>query len=78
MLKASESTYKEFVKSSIWDDIKAVLTTRLELIRDDLEYNADNIDELRGRAKELRFLLNLPQYIIDNYTRLSEIEKEGF
>lgn len=77
MLKASKNDYKNFIDSAVWHDICGVLKARLEIVRNDLERaDNDNIDILRGEAKEIRFLLNLPQYIVDNYEKIMLVEKE--
>jgi hypothetical protein len=75
---------KEFEQGLVWADIKEFLVTRLEGIRDELEGNTKVLDLFsdikdtmmnRGRTEELRFLLDLPNLMVENYKAFAKEEK---
>jgi len=64
---------RSFINSSMWRYISDTLKYRINAARDDLEDQNLGIDTIRvhqGRLEELRFLLDLPDFIIDNYDNL--------
>lgn len=71
---------RNFAFGGIWKYIEATLNYRLNGCRDDLEDPRNSRDEdihLKGRAEELRFLIDYPNFLIDNYDSLrDEMDKE--
>lgn len=85
-MRSTQEQLKEFEKSLIWLDIKDFLTTRLEAVRDELEGNTKILDLFndvkdtmlnRGRAEEIRFLLDLPNVLATNYKALVKEDSDG-
>lgn len=82
-MKATKIQYREFSSSFVWEDLKTILKERLKDIRDQLERatSGDPAQEMhriaqnRGRAEELRYLLELPGFIIENFESLAEYDK---
>jgi hypothetical protein len=64
--------------------MKEQLLLRRSLVRDELEMG-DSVgnrppgweDRERGRADELRFLADYPQYVVDNYETLSKEDEDN-
>jgi hypothetical protein len=82
-MRATLQQYKEFLDSAMWADIKEILLIRRSSVRSDLEIGKDLPkddlilweERMRGRADELRFLADYPQYVADNYETLSKEEE---
>ena len=83
-MNSTEGQLREFKDSVIWADIKRFLLERLEGVRDNLEGNTKVLDLIndvkdtmlnRGRAEEIRFLLDLPDVIIANYKIFAKEEE---
>jgi hypothetical protein len=83
-LKASKVAYEEFLKSSVWADLKDIIEERIALNVSELEYESPNEDvwiDIRrvaaSRAKlgELRYLEVLPKFLLSHYDELSKIEE---
>ena len=83
-MRATQEQLREFEKSLIWLDLKDFLTARLEGIRDELEGNGkvlglfDDVKDImwnRGRAEEVRFLLDLPEVLAKNFKIFGKEEK---
>lgn len=83
-MRATLQQYKDFLDSAVWIDIKEVLLLRRSSIRDELERGANLSgsalleweERQRGRADELRFLADYPQYMVDNYDTMKGEEDE--
>ena len=77
-LYSNKRGVEEFKRSSVWKDLKEILTDRISAIRDSLEIEADEnlIKWHQGRVQELRVMLDLPdiiiESIIDDNTRKSK------
>jgi hypothetical protein len=71
----SPNQWKEFTSTGIWREMKEILSFRLTLIRDALESSA-NVADLQGAARELRFVLNLPEALADPETEGERKEVE--
>lgn len=73
-----ESNFREFLTSSIWRYIEESLRYRLEGVRDELEdpgLSHDQDSYNKGRTNELRWILEFPQWLVDNYDALkAEVE----
>jgi hypothetical protein len=83
-MRITQGQAKEFKEGLIWADIKEFLTARLEGVRDGLEGNTKVLDLFsdikdtminRGRAEEIRFLLDLPNLMVENYKAFAGEEK---
>lgn len=82
-MKATRVQYQEFLSSFVWEDVKTILKERLEDVRNHFEIDAsadpwEDIKQVahnRGRAEELRYLLELPGFIIQNFESLTEYDK---
>lgn len=84
-LKGNKGAYEEFVRSSVWADLKDIIKERITLNQNELEYESPNEDvwiDIRrvaaSRAKlgELRYLEVLPKFLLSHYDELSKIEEE--
>lgn len=85
-MRASKLQFEEFSKSLVWQDLRDLLIVRRNSIRDDLEegVKADVSPDIeiresarmRGQAEELKFILGLPEFIVNSYDNLSEEEDE--
>lgn len=85
-MRATLEQMREFEKSLIWLDIRDFLLERLDGIRDELEGNTKVLDLIndmkdtmlnRGRAEEVRFLLELPKILVENYKALQSVKEES-
>ncbi len=83
-LKANKAAFVEFLRSSVWTDLKDIIDERIALNLQELEYESPNEDvwiDIRrvasGRARlgELRYLINLPEFLAEQYDELSKIEE---
>jgi hypothetical protein len=67
----TSTAWEEFKNSPGWKEVEAILKERIELIRNDLETGTDadgrpiTPEKCRGGLEELRFVLALPGYIIE-------------
>ena len=74
-LYSTQRQVEDFKRSSVWKDLKEILTDRISAIRDSFEIETDEnlIKWHQGRVQELRVMLDLPdiikETIIDNTTR---------
>ena len=85
-MRASKLQFEEFGRSVAWLDIKKLLLLRRSDIRDALEDGvASNVDpntemresaRMRGRAEELKFITELPEFIVKTYDQLTEEEDD--
>ena len=83
-MRASKIQFEEFGRSTAWQDIKKLLLLRRADIRDALEEGvAEDISpetemresaRMRGRAEELKFITELPEFIVKTYDQLTEEE----
>ena len=81
--RASKQQHEDFREGTIWADIKQFLAERLEQIRDELENppplpfyeGVKNTDINRGRAEEIRMLLDLPELIISDLQEIADKSK---
>lgn len=81
-MRATLQQYKDFVESALWMDLREVLLLKRSAVRDALEAGDPNgeksagwEDRERGRADELRFLADYPQYVVDNFESLVKEEE---
>jgi len=83
-LKANKAAFEEFLRSSVWVDLKDIISERITLALRELEYESPNEDvwtdirrvaSARARLGELRYLENLPEFLADQYDELSKIEE---
>lgn len=67
-----------FMRNSVWKYIADTISFRIKSARDDMEDQKIDLETLRvyqGRIEELRFIGDLPNFIIDTYNQLkAEIE----
>ena len=82
-MRATKAQFEEFERSIIWLDLRDFLKDRLEGIRDELEDSPlDLISDVkntmwnRGRAEEVRILLDLPKMLVENYGE-KEVKEDG-
>jgi hypothetical protein len=64
---------RSFEHNEVWRYISDTLKYRIYAARDDLEDQNADIETMRvhqGRIEELRFILDLPRFIIDQYDNL--------
>jgi hypothetical protein len=73
-MQARAVDFEELGRLQVWKDLKDILLLRLNSVRDDLESTMDNSMDMynKGRASELRFLVDLPEYIAKNYDLIKE------
>ena len=83
-LKANKAAFEEFLRSSVWVDLKDIISERITLCLKELEYKSPNEDvwidirrvaSSRARLGELRYLQNLPEFLAEQYDELSKIEE---
>ena len=78
-LESSTFQWRDLVESSIWRDITGILSERKDVLISDLvngfrqsDSDDDDFSEpddmLKGRCREIDFLLNLPQSILEDET----------
>ena len=84
-LKATKIGLEEFLRSGVWADFKDILEERIKLNQDELEYQSLGEDvwidirrvaSTRAKLGELRYLLELPKFLLKSYDELSKIEEE--
>lgn len=85
-MRATKNQFSDFVQSVMWEDLKKILLLRRSEIRDTLEEGSPaDIDpqtemresaRLRGRSEELKYIVDLPQLIVDNYDEFNREEEE--
>ena len=84
MLKANKAAFEEFLRSSVWNDLKDIIDERITLALRELEYESliedvwidiRRVASARARLGELRYLMNLPEFLADQYDELSKIEE---
>lgn len=77
-MQATKVNFIEFLSSNVWKDIKHIVALRLSECRDMLEGGVDaDIGRIRveqGRAEELRYILSLPDSIVEEWETLNEEE----
>ncbi|MDI6785122.1 MAG: hypothetical protein QMD92_00275 [bacterium] len=85
-LKSSKIEYGEFLRSRIWADLKTIIKERIKSNTMELEYESPSEDvwidirrvaSSRARIGELRYLSELPSFLLEKYDELFEIEEEG-
>lgn len=83
-LKSSKAGLEEFLRSSVWADLKDIISERIALNTEELEYESPNEDvwidirrvaSTRAKLGELRYLKELPKFLLDRYEELSTIEE---
>lgn len=59
----------------MWSDLHNILTDRLRVVRDALEQeeNMDQIRMLQGASDQLRYMLSLPDQIIEELSNKGEV-----
>ncbi len=79
-MRSTKIQFMEFIDSNVWTDIRNILLIRLNDCRDSLETGINSgIEEIRieqGRAEELRYILDLPRSIVEDWESLNEDMKE--
>uniref|UniRef100_A0A6M3IG61 Uncharacterized protein n=1 Tax=viral metagenome TaxID=1070528 RepID=A0A6M3IG61_9ZZZZ len=72
--KSSAFAISEFIKSSMWQDIKMLLEEGLRLTRDALEYAEDweSVMRLQQDADCLKRFLVMPEVILDDLENRAE------
>lgn len=64
-----------FTRNSVWKYILDTIDFRIKSARDDMEDQKVDIETIRvfqGRIEELRFIGDLPTFIIDTYAQLKD------
>ena len=83
-LKASKVAVEEFLNSGVWADLRDIIGGRIainqsELSREDLEEDVwidiRRVASMRAKLGELRYLLELPRFLLEQYDELSKIEE---
>ena len=79
--RSTPKMFEEFVKTSIWVDIKGELNKWLEDIRtilEDVEGNLDfgDLKRLQGSADAVRNMMNLPENVMDSIEEDNKRERE--
>ena len=74
-LKSSLKNFEDFKESIMWSDLHKILTDRLKVVRDALEQeeNMDQIRMLQGASDQLRYMLSLPDQIIEELSNKGEV-----
>lgn len=84
-LKATKIGLEEFLRSGVWADFKDIINERITLNQEELEYQGSNEDvwidirrvaSTRAKLGELRYLLELPKFLLERYDELSKMEEE--
>lgn len=84
-LKAGKGALDEFLRSGVWADLKDIIVERIALSQEELECQNLNEDvwigirrdtALKARLGELRYLLELPKFLLERYDELSKMEEE--
>ena len=74
------SNIRDFVGNHVWKYIAETIAFRIKSVRDDLEDQNSDIDTIRvnqGRVEEMRFIENLPSFLINQYDNLkAEIDAD--
>jgi len=75
--KSNAFHFREFLESTVWQDMKTEMDNALELVRLGMENTEDTNDFLRfqGDARSLRRLMIMPEVILEEIEE-NEIEKE--
>lgn len=85
-LKASKIGLEDFLRSGVWEDLKDIIEERIAINVQELEYESPNEDvwidirrvaSIRAKLGELRYLLNLPKFLAEQYESISKMEEEG-
>lgn len=76
--RASVHAYRHFKTSDIWHDMQLVLDSKKELLTSAIAREKDVMDikSLVGQLKELYYLLDLPDMIIEELVEAEEAKKE--
>ncbi len=79
--RSTPKMFEEFVKTSIWLDMKGELEKWLEDIRtmlEDVEGSLDfgGLKRLQGSADAVRNMMNLPENVMDNIEEDNKRERE--
>lgn len=71
----SSASWNNFIESEHWVEIKNTLKSRLSSIRDALEMEKDEmvIRNLQGSADQIRFMMTLPEVIIQEKDSKGEV-----
>lgn len=85
-MRATKIQFSDFIETVVWMDIKKILLLRRSEVRDTLEEGSPaDIDvqteiresaRLRGRSDELKYIVDLPRLIVDNYDEFNREEEE--
>lgn len=84
-LKANKGDYTEFLSSRVWADMKTIIKERISLNTEELEYENPGEDvwidirrvaSTRARLGELRYLLELPGFLLEKHDEISNINEE--
>jgi len=77
-MRSTKANFVEFISGNVWKDMKNIIALRLSECRDMLEAGIDaDINRIRveqGRAEEMRYILSLPDNIIEDWENLNEEE----
>jgi hypothetical protein len=78
-LYSTQRQVEDFKRTSVWKDLKEILTDRITAIRDSLEIETDEnlIKWHQGRVQELRVMLDLPDIIIESIEDDNSRDVEG-
>lgn len=74
---ASKATYEDLMRHPAWNDVLVTLSARRMEYSRVLETEANTIEEfksLQAAIGEIRFMEAMPQWVIDNYDKISEME----
>tara|TARA_R100000808_G_C2126045_1_gene136302 strand:- start:925 stop:1146 length:222 start_codon:yes stop_codon:yes gene_type:complete len=72
---ATSASWDKFIQSEHWNELTHILKERLSRIRDALELEKDEIvlRNLQGSADQIRYMINLPNVIIDDMNNKGEV-----
>ena len=84
-LKTNKQALTEFLSSSVWADLKDIIRERIALNVEELEYQSPDEDvwidirrvaSSRAKLGELRYLLELPRFLLEKFDELSKLDEE--
>jgi hypothetical protein len=84
-LKTNKQALTEFLSSSVWADLKDIIRERIALNVEELEYQSSGEDvwidirrvaSSRAKLGELRYLLELPRFLLEKFDELSKLDEE--
>lgn len=78
-MRSSKRQVEEFLKSTIWTDLKEMILLRLSDVRDELEHPEMSREQdlmNKGRAEELRWVNELPQELYNQWEQINKEEQD--